>query len=74
MIFTFFNNFSLKNVVNAVFCSLTIKCLSLKSKFHKGIHSTERDKFLNINFRSTDVYKNCCWIGKIVLPEKLLTI
>ena len=25
--------------------------------FHNGIHSTDRDKPFNINFRSTDVYK-----------------
>ena len=42
---------------NAVFCSLAIKDVSKKSKFHKGIHSTDRDKILNINLRSTDVYK-----------------
>ena len=27
-----------------------------------------------MNFKSTDVYKNCCWIGKIVHPEILSTI
>ena len=54
--------------------SLTIKDLSLKSKFQKGIlHSTDRYKRLNINLGSTDVYKNCCWIGMIVTHEKILT-
>ena len=46
--------------------------LSKKSKFHKDIHSTDRDKLLKINLRSTDVYKNYCWIGKILLPEKMI--
>lgn len=43
-------------------------------KFDKDIHSKERKKLMNINLRTTDVNKDCCWIGKLVTPEKLSTI
>ena len=34
------------------------------------IQSTDRDKLFNINSRSTDVYKNCCWVDKV--PRKII--
>ena len=59
---------------NAVFCSLRIK--DVFKKYHKGIHSTDRDKLLNINFKRTVVCKKCCWIDQIVPspPTKNLKI
>ena len=51
---------------NVAFWSLRIKDVSYKSKFRKGIHSTDRDKLLNVNFRSIDVCKKCCWIDEIL--------
>ena len=36
------------------------------------IEVSQGQKLLNITLRSTDVYKNCCWIGKIVPPEKII--
>ena len=59
---------------NSAFCSLRIKDETSKSNYHKGINSTDRYKLLNTNFKSIDVCKKCCWIGKIIPPDKLLTI
>ena len=57
---------------NSAFCSLRIKDETSKSNYHKGINSTDRDKLLNINFKCIVVCKKCCWIGKIILPEKII--
>ena len=59
---------------NFVFCSLRVKDVYKKSKYPKGIHSTVRDKLLNIHFRSTDVYKSAAGLVKPYTLKKLLTI
>ena len=54
---------------NAVFFSLTNKGLSVKSKFHKGISSTDCDQLLNTNLKSTDVYKNAAGLVRLYPPK-----
>lgn len=65
--FTLFNQFLSKHN-NAVFCLLSIKDVSQRSKYPKD-KDLDRDEHLNINFINNDVYKNCCCIVQIGRPH-----